>query len=106
MVDADAPYSLGRPSTTRKSPPLQSPQRMLSDHRNHTFHLSCQTVEEVLGSHPKKYLDGRNEIMLVFGTTNAGRYAMVVLAEASDGREMVVTARDLNIRERRSFQTT
>lgn len=44
--------------------------------------------------------------MLVFGTTNAGRYAMVVLAEASDGREMVVTARDLNIRERRSFQTT
>ena len=63
-------------------------------------------VEEVLGSHPKKYLDGRNEIKLVFGTTNAGRYAMVVLAEASDGREMVVTARDLNIRERRSFQTT
>lgn len=51
MVDADAPYSLGRPSTTRKSPPLQSPQRMLSDHRNHTFHLSCQTIytKEIFG---------------------------------------------------------
>ncbi len=44
MVDADAPYSLGRPSTTRKSPPLQSPQRLLSGHRNHTFHLRRQTT--------------------------------------------------------------
>ncbi|MGV3072804.1 hypothetical protein ACEE90_10285, partial [Corynebacterium phoceense] len=33
------------------SPPLQSPQRMLSDHRNHTFHLSCQTGVYPLARH-------------------------------------------------------
>lgn len=55
MVDADAPYSLGRPSTTRKSPPLQSPQRMLSDHRNHTFHLSCQTLRHKDSLEPRGF---------------------------------------------------
>jgi hypothetical protein len=40
----------------------------------------------------------------VFGTTNSGRYLLVVLAEASDGRDYVVTARDMTDAERQAFQ--
>jgi len=36
--------------------------------------------------------------------TNAGRYLLVVIASALDGGLYVVTARDLNSSERRTFR--
>jgi hypothetical protein len=41
---------------------------------------------------------------LVYGTSAAGRYLLVVLAEALDGRHLVVTAREMTDSERRTFR--
>jgi hypothetical protein len=46
---------------------------------------------------------GREETRLVFAQTGTGRYLLVVLATASDGRDFVVTARDMTDNERRAF---
>jgi uncharacterized protein len=40
----------------------------------------------------------------VFGTTDTGRYLLVVLAESIDGRTYVVTARDMTNAERQAFR--
>lgn len=47
---------------------------------------------------------GRDGTRLLFGTTETGRYLLVVLSEATDGRDYIVTARDLTATERRQFQ--
>jgi len=47
---------------------------------------------------------GPEEVELVFGTTDAGRYLLVVLVEAADGRDFVVTARDMRDSERQAFR--
>jgi hypothetical protein len=46
---------------------------------------------------------GPHDTEHVFGTANAGRYLLVVLTGALDGRDYVVTARDMTESERRSF---
>jgi len=46
---------------------------------------------------------GRDDVRLVFGTTDSGRHLAVVLSEAEDGRLFVVTARDMTESERRAF---
>lgn len=61
-------------------------------------------VEQVVNAHPRLVLVGREETEHVFGTTDAGRYLMVVLSEAMDGRDFAVTARDMTDSERRTFQ--
>lgn len=40
----------------------------------------------------------------MFGTTSAGRYLLVVLTEAMDGRDYVVTAREMTNAERQAFR--
>jgi uncharacterized protein len=40
----------------------------------------------------------------VFAVTDAGRYLFVVVAEAMDGRDIIVTARDMTTSERRLYQ--
>lgn len=60
-------------------------------------------VEDVLYSRPRLVAGGREGVTLVFGTTNAGRHLVVVLAEAEDGRLFVVTARAMTDSERRAF---
>jgi hypothetical protein len=40
----------------------------------------------------------------VFGTPSAGRYLLIVLTEAVDGRDYVVTAREMNHAERQTFR--
>ena len=40
----------------------------------------------------------------MFGTTDTGRYLLVVLAESIDGRAYVVTARDMTNAERQAFR--
>lgn len=61
-------------------------------------------VHEVLQADPKLYRTGRDNTALVFGTTNPGRHLLVVLAEALDGRDYVVTARDMTPGEKKNFK--
>ena len=60
-------------------------------------------VEQVLYSRPRLVAKGRDDVRLVFGTTDSGRHLAVVLSEAEDGRLFVVTARDMTESERRAF---
>ena len=46
---------------------------------------------------------GRDDTTEVLGQTNAGRLLLVVVTEASDGRDFVVTARDMTANEKRAF---
>lgn len=61
-------------------------------------------VEQVVNTRPRLILTGREGTEYVFGTTAAGRYLLVVLAEAVDGRDYVVTAREMTDAERQTFQ--
>ncbi len=60
-------------------------------------------VEQIVNTRPRLTKTGRAGVDLVYGTTDAGRYLLVVLAEAVDGRDYVVTARDMDSPERRNF---
>ena len=61
-------------------------------------------VEEVLSSRPLLLLKGREDTCLAYGQTYAGRYLIVVLVEAEDGRSFIVTARDMTVQEIRQFR--
>jgi uncharacterized DUF497 family protein len=61
-------------------------------------------VEQVVNTRPRLVLTGREETDYVFGTTDAGRYLLVVLTEAVDGRDHVVTAREMTDAERQAFR--
>ena len=61
-------------------------------------------VEEIVNTQPRLVEPGRDDTELVFGTTNAGRHLVVVLSEALDGRDHVVTARGMTDTERRKFR--
>lgn len=63
-------------------------------------------VEQVVNGRPRLVLAGRQGTEYVFGTTSAGRYLLVVLSEAMDGRDFVVTAREMTAAERRTFRRT
>jgi hypothetical protein len=66
-------------------------------------HVTPAEVEEVVNTRPRLVEPGRDDTEQVFGTTTAGRFLLVVLTEALDGRDYVVTARDMPASERRSF---
>jgi uncharacterized DUF497 family protein len=61
-------------------------------------------VHQVLDSDPRVYRSSRDSTRLVFGATYAGRYLVIVLADALDGRDYVVTARDMTPTENATFQ--
>lgn len=65
--------------------------------------VTPQEVRQVLDSDPRIYRDGRENTRQVFGTTYAGRHLVVVLADALDGRDYVVTARDMTSTEKTTF---
>jgi len=60
-------------------------------------------VEQVVNTRPRLIKPGRDGTQLAHGTTDAGRHLLVVVAEAEDGRDFVVTARGMDASERRSF---
>jgi uncharacterized protein len=66
--------------------------------------VSPAEVEEALYARPRLVAGGREGTTLVFSTTAAGRHLLVVLAEAPDGRDFVVTARDMTSNEKQSFR--
>ena len=61
-------------------------------------------VEQVVNTRPRWVTKGTANTELIYGTTAAGRYLLVVLSEAADGRDYVITARDMNDDERRTFR--
>jgi uncharacterized protein len=61
-------------------------------------------VEQLIYTRPRLVLKGAEGTEYVFGTTDAGRYLLVVLAESIDGRGYVVTARDMTNAERQAFR--
>lgn len=66
--------------------------------------VSPDEVEQLVATRPRLVLTGRDGTEYVFGTTTAGRYLLVVLTEAMDGRDYVVTARDMTDAERQTFR--
>lgn len=66
--------------------------------------VAPREVEEVLSSRPLLYRKGREGTRYVFGKTYAGRLLLIVLADAADGRDWIVTARDMTPREAREFR--
>ena len=47
---------------------------------------------------------GRDDTTEVLGQTDAGRLLLVVVTDAGDGRDFVVTARDMTVAEKRAFR--
>lgn len=66
--------------------------------------VTPKEVEQVVNTRPRLVLTGREETEYVFGTTDAGRYLLIVCAEAIDERAYVVTARDMTASERQAFR--
>ena len=66
--------------------------------------ITPEEVEQVLYARPRLVLKGPDGTGYVFGTTDAGRYLLVVLAESIDGRGYVVTSRDMTDAERQAFR--
>lgn len=65
--------------------------------------VSPDEVEDAIYTRPRRIAPGRSGSRLVFAQTSSGRYLLVVLADARDGRDYVVTARDMTDTERRAF---
>jgi hypothetical protein len=61
-------------------------------------------VEEGLYTRPRRTDKGRNDTTVVWCTTASGRHLMVVVAQTPDGRDFVVTARDMDGDEKKAFR--
>lgn len=61
-------------------------------------------VEQVLSSEPLVWVNGREGTKLVYGQSYSGRLLLVVLADSEDGRNFVVTSRDMTVKEARTFK--
>jgi hypothetical protein len=75
-----------------------------AEDRVSTHAVSPGEVEQVVNTRPRLVLTGREGTEYVFGTTDTGRHLLVVLTEAIDGRDYVVTAREMTEAERRAFR--
>jgi uncharacterized protein len=65
--------------------------------------LEPDEVDEALASDPY-VLRGKDGLYLVLGRTNAGRYLTAATASLGAGGGRLVTARDMDRSERRTFQ--
>ncbi len=61
-------------------------------------------VEDVVLYPPRYACAGREGTTLVYGTTRGGRHLLVVVVEEGDGVVFVVTARDMDRSEQRTFR--
>ncbi len=66
--------------------------------------VTTYEVEETIYTRPRWVAAGSDETRLIFGQTSAGRYLFVVVAEGVDGRDFIVTARDMTDNEKRTFR--
>jgi uncharacterized DUF497 family protein len=79
---------------------IWTPDRI--EHIKSKHGISCEEVEEVCG---QGYVvrRGRERRYLIYGQTENGRYLLVVLKPESNGKYKVITARDMNDKERRLY---
>ncbi len=61
-------------------------------------------VEQALYGRPRLTAPGREDTLEVLGTSDANRHLFVLVAEAADGRDFVITARDMTETEKRLFR--
>ena len=75
------------------------------DSENHIARHGVTPEEVEQSTHRPFYtMTGRDGTTLLFGQTYAGRFLLVVLAQASDGRWYVVTARTMTVSERQIYK--
>ena len=65
--------------------------------------VSFSEVEEAVRSQRRVVRRGRYDLYLVFSQTSAGRYLFVVLAHLAGASWKVVTAREMDPKERRLY---
>jgi len=53
---------------------------------------------------PRLAVPGREDTTEVLGITTAGRHLLIVTTEAADGRDYIITARDMRPTEKRTFR--
>ncbi len=53
---------------------------------------------------PPPAVPGRESTTEVLDTTTAGRHRLVVVTEAADGRDYIITARDMTTTDKRTFR--
>jgi uncharacterized DUF497 family protein len=80
--------------------------RWTEENEEHISHhkVMPHEVEEVVNTQPRWVEHGRDETELIYGTTNVGRYLLVVLTESLDGLDYVVTAREMDQDEKQRFR--
>jgi len=88
---------------------LKSPVREIHWTEESEDHIWCHQitpgeVEEVIYTRPRLTTRGKEGIVEVYGTTDAGRHLTIFLSEAQDGRYYVVTARNMTDNERRTYR--
>jgi len=91
--------------------------------RNHIarHNITSYEVEQALYTHPRLAVPGREDTTEVLGITTAGRHLLivttevlgittagrhllVVVTEAANGRDYIITARDMSPTEKRTFR--
>lgn len=65
--------------------------------------VRCEEAEEVFDNNPRKVLKGRKGRYYLYGQTNTGRMLLVVF-ELKGTTARVISARDMNDRERKTFK--
>ena len=71
-------------------------------------HVEPHEVEEVLNNHPKfRFVEKGDrkgeDVYLALGQTDGGRYLAVLFIDKSSGEVLVLSARDMAIKERRRY---
>ena len=66
--------------------------------------ITPDEVEQVVNTRPRWVQRGREDTELIYGTTDAGKYVLVVLVESLTGLYFVVTAREMEPAEQRAFR--
>lgn len=66
--------------------------------------VTPEEVEQAVNTRPRYEARGREDSTLLYGATENGRFLLVVLVEAVDGRWYVATAREMTDTERRAFR--
>jgi len=64
-------------------------------------------VEQALYTRPRLAVTGRENTTEILGTTTARRYLLIITAtttDAADGRDFIITARDMTTTEKRTFR--
>ncbi len=61
-------------------------------------------MEQALYTRPRLAVTGRENTTEVLGTTTARRYLLIITTDAADGRDFIITARDMTTTEKRTFR--